>query len=233
MIVRPSFLFLAIALIVAGGLLLVGRLALEAKSVLAEFLIDRALERHLQDGLVHRPWSWADLHPVARLEVPRLGVKTAVLTGATGGTLAFGLGHLDGTAEPGGEGNCVLSGHRDRQAAFLADLRLGDEIVVTTASGARRYRVRTTAVVDKIRSELLEPDSGSTLTLVTCYPFGGLVRSPWRYAVVCDGESAAVGITMRREPGEGHAIRHPRHGHARAAPCGDQRAAVADHGYLR
>ena len=37
----------------------------------AGILIDRAFETHLKDGLPHRPWSWADTYPIARLEVPR------------------------------------------------------------------------------------------------------------------------------------------------------------------
>ena len=184
--VRRPFLVLGIGLMTTGGVVLSGRVVLEAKAVLAEQLIDRALEDHLRDGEPHRPWSWADLHPVARLEVRRLGVRRPVLTGATGETLAFGLGHVDGTADPAATGNCVISGHRDRQAAFFQDLRVGDEILVATSGGTRRYLVREMEVVAKDRSDLLEPGEGSTLTLITCYPFGGLVRSPWRFVVLCE-----------------------------------------------
>jgi sortase (surface protein transpeptidase) len=83
-----------------------------AKSLLAEHLIARAFSAHVRDGDAHVPWSWADVHPVASLEVPRLGIRRHVLTGASGSSLAFGIGHLDGTSPPNGNGNCVLVGHR-------------------------------------------------------------------------------------------------------------------------
>ena len=52
--------------------------------------------RHLADGEAHPPWRWADTSPIARLEVPRLGVRRVVLAGATGAVLAFGPGHIHG-----------------------------------------------------------------------------------------------------------------------------------------
>jgi sortase (surface protein transpeptidase) len=32
-------------------------------------------------------------------------------------------------------------------------------------------------------AEVLAPSGEARLTLVTCYPFNGLLRSPWRYIV--------------------------------------------------
>jgi sortase A len=149
-------------------------------------LIDRAYQAHLEDGRVHRPWDWADTHPLARLEVPRLNVRRIVLAGATGGSMAFGPGHVDGSALPNRPGNCALAGHRDSWFAFLEELRVGDELLLATRSATRRYRVTDLAVHSMWNAEVLRPTPEPRLTLITCFPFHGLLRSPWRYVAVCE-----------------------------------------------
>jgi sortase A len=184
----------------AGGGLLAEQAWLTAKAQCAEVLIRRAFAAHLGDGARHRPWSWADTHPVARLEVPRLAVQRTVLAGASGSSLAFGPGHVDGTALPNTPGNCVLAGHRDGSFAFLRDLTTGDLLDLRTRSGSVRYEVRELFVADRRDVELLETTEDSRLTLITCYPFGGLLRSDLRYV--------AVLTPARRSPGR-EALRAP------------------------
>ena len=180
-------------LLVGAGFALVGRQAyMQAKAALAAVLIDRAWAAEQRDGLPHRPWWWADLHPVARLEVPRLGVRQTILSGAAGSSLAFGLGHLSGTSLPGEPGNCGIAGHRDSWASFMKDLRVGDEVRLETRDGSTRYRVNSIAVLPKERTDVLEPDGGRRITLVTCWPFSGLLHGPWRFVVQCEIEPALV-----------------------------------------
>lgn len=176
--------------LLAGGLILAlgcGLLArqgyLKAKAALAAVLIDRAWEAHLRDGREHRPWSWADIVPVARLRAPRLGLDRPILSGAAGSALAFGLGHLDGTVAPGRPGLCALAGHRDTWARFLRDLVRGDELIVDDRGGERRYRVAALEIVDRREMRVLEPVSADRLVLVTCYPFGPLRGGRLRYVV--------------------------------------------------
>jgi sortase A len=175
----------ALTLLSAGGMLIAERGWLAAKARVAGVLIDRAFAMHLRDGGSHRPWGWADMHPIARLEVPRLGVRRTVLSGATGATLAFGPGRIHGTADPNGEGNCVLAGHRDGSFAFLEKLRRGDRIVLRTHGGVVSYVVEELIVADRRDASILEGSDGTRLTLITCYPFGGLRRSDLRYVVTC------------------------------------------------
>ena len=175
------------ALILLPGSFLVARAAwVKAKGEVGEVLIDRALDATLKDGKVRRPWSWADMHPVARITVPRLGIERPVLSNATGSALAFGIGHIDGTAVPGAAGNCVLAGHRDSWAAFLADVREGDDVVVETHGRRVVYRVAATRVVRFDDASVLRDDGLDRLTLVTCFPFRGWLHSPWRYVVLAE-----------------------------------------------
>ena len=175
---------LGLALALCGGSILGHDLYLGAKAVLARALIRQAFVRHLADGDLHPPWSWADMAPVARLDFPDNDIRRYVLTGATGESLAFDVGHIHGTAYPNRTGNCVLTGHRDGRFAFLERLRPGDLVVVRTFGSTREYRVDSGTVVSAGDTTVLAND-GDRLTLVTCWPFDGLTRSTLRYVVSC------------------------------------------------
>ena len=115
-----------------------------AKAQLAQVLLHGAWERTRATGLAAKPWPWADTHPVARLMAPGQDADVLVLAGASGRTLAFGPGHLDGSAQPGDPGNAVITAHRDTHFRFLKDVGPGDAIVVERADGAtRHFRIRS------------------------------------------------------------------------------------------
>jgi len=148
---------------------------IQAKAVLAQLLLHQAWVR-TRAGVHHaHPWPWADTWPVARLQVPRSGVDLIVLAGATGRTLAFGPGHLDGTAAPGRDGVSVISGHRDTHFRFLRHLRPGTLVRVQSPDG-RWHRFRTLAgrVMDARHATLALAAHEPVLSLVTCYPFDAL-----------------------------------------------------------
>ncbi|HSP14673.1 MAG TPA: class GN sortase [Thermoanaerobaculia bacterium] len=169
------------------GMLLFGHGAwIYAKARLAQVLLDGAWSRTLHGEQHAKPWRWADTWPVAKIEFSRQHRAFIVLSGASGRAMAFGPGHVDGTAAPGAIGNCVISAHRDTQFAVLHDIDIGDEIVIETRSGeAVRYRVRSIRVV-KQRDTAVMADSGDRrLTLITCYPFNAIrPGGELRYAVV-------------------------------------------------
>jgi len=174
---------LAAASVAAGVLLLAGGFYLPAKAAVAQVLLRRAWAA--TGDLPVRPWPWARTWPVARLEVPALGVDQIVLAGDEGAALAFAPGHVDGTAAPGTEGNIVLAGHRDTVFAFLGELVLGDELWLETTDGERNsYVVTSTSVVHETETAVLDPTAEPTLTLVTCYPLDGArPGGPLRYVV--------------------------------------------------
>ncbi|MCA1581300.1 MAG: class GN sortase [Acidobacteria bacterium] len=180
---------LSAAVALAGVLLLSQGGWIYVKARLAQVLLHRAWSRTLAGGRAVKPWPWADTWPVARLRIPGTGTDTIVLAGASGRTLAFGPGHLDGSAAPGAPGNCVFSAHRDTHFAFLARLTPGEEVVVQVpAGGTTSYRVVSAGIVDRSSTGALEPTSGRTLTLVTCYPFDAIAPGGrLRYVVRAKG----------------------------------------------
>jgi sortase A len=164
-----------------------GAVWIHTKAVLAQHLIASAWSGAKGDG-ARRPWPWADTRPVARLAVPSRGLSLYVLSETSGRSLAFGPGHLVGTALPGTAGNSVIVAHRDTHFAFLRDLRENEEITVEDVRGRiTHYRVREAAVVDKHDTRLLDPADSPQLTLITCWPFDAVrPGSAERYVVIAD-----------------------------------------------
>lgn len=168
-------------LLIAGASLVAEAAWIDAKAWLAQRLLERAWTHAQNGGGEPKPWPWADTYPVARLRFARQGVSQIVLAGASGPTLAFGPGHVAGTARPGTAGNVAIAGHRDTHFAILRDARPGDVIELEAPDGTMRtYHVKRTDVVDESETELLR-DASDRLTLVTCYPFdavrpGGRLR---------------------------------------------------------
>lgn len=173
---RGFTMITALLLALAGTFCLGRGLWIPAKAELAQALLKiswRAAQRGVQNP---RPWPWADTWPVARLRVPGLGIDEIVLEGASGASMAFGPGHLDGSAAAGDIGNCVISAHRDTHFAFLEKLGPGDIVEVENTCGIRTsYRITSKRVLHENRTDSLESGDTRELTLITCYPFHALL----------------------------------------------------------
>jgi sortase A len=98
-------------------------------------------------------------------------------------TLRRAVGHIPGTALPGKRGNAGFAAHRDTFFSPLKNVRRGDDVIVTAPEGVYRYAVTTTRVVEPDDVSVLDPTPGTTLTLVTCYPFDYVGSAPQRFIV--------------------------------------------------
>ncbi len=178
----------------ASAATIVAAVAVLAKAHVGQALLEVAWKRAQSTGTAPAPWPWADTHPVAKLYAPAQDAELLLLAGASGRTLAWGPGHLDGTARPGERGNAVVSAHRDTHFHFLAHASIGDPLVVERPDGVRvTYRIATTRIADASRLAIPRDADVPTLTLVTCWPFDAIVPGgPLRYVVVAqaDGEPA-------------------------------------------
>jgi sortase A len=183
--VKRVWRWLPVLLVGLGVWQLGGGLYIHAKAALAQHLMEDAWDRTLAGEEQARPWPWADTWPVARLEVPQRGIDHIVLAGASGSSLAFGPGHVDGTAAPGQHGNTVVGGHRDTHFRFLEHLEPGDEVRVQAGDGSvTTYRVGGSRVVEHDRAGIELSTDTPQLTLVTCYPFDAVAAGgPLRYVV--------------------------------------------------
>ena len=126
----------------------------------------------------------ADGTAIGLIEIRRLGMTAIIGEGDGEATLRLAVGHIPGTAFPGGIGNVGLAGHRDTFFRSLSRIRVDDEIRVTGEGGvAFVYRVNSRAIVDPSDVSVLEAGPNASLTLVTCYPFHYLGPAPKRFVV--------------------------------------------------
>ena len=121
--------------------------------------------------------------PLAVLRIPKLRLEVAVLPGTDDATLDRGLGHIDDTALPGGDGNTGIAGHRDGFFRGLKDILPGDTIEIDTLDRKEIYRVERTWIVEPTDVSVLDPTASPSLTLVTCYPFYFVGSAPQRFIV--------------------------------------------------
>ena len=157
---------------------------IHAKAGLAQVLLQRSWQKTLACGGDNKPWPWADTWPVARLTLPS-GRDHIVLAGASGRNLAFGPAHLDGSAQPGKPGTCVIAGHRDTQFSELDHLARGQTLVLEDRSRQlHSYRVVAAAVVDESETWVMTEFEAPTLVLITCWPLDGVAAAgSQRYVV--------------------------------------------------
>ncbi|TDC78838.1 class E sortase [Actinomadura sp. 7K507] len=120
---------------------------------------------------------------IARLSIPRIGLKAEVREGVGGSVLRRAVGHYPGTALPGQKGNTALFGHRTtwhRPFYKLDKMRRGDRIVLRAGRTSYVYKASSKRVIEPDDKRVLEPvpfkrnsaPDGRYVTLITCTPKG-------------------------------------------------------------
>jgi len=166
---------------------------LGAKAQLAQALLQKAWTQTVKTGTPHKPWSWLDAYPIAKLTMPRHNQSAIVLNTDSGQALAFGPALISGTARPDQAGLIAIAAHKNTHFKTLQYLRPGDKLVLQTQSGHTKYFIVSHSdIIDTRRAGLpLPPTENSldftarqTLVLVTCYPFDSIsFNGPLRYII--------------------------------------------------
>ncbi len=120
---------------------------------------------------------------IGRLSISQLKFSVPVLESYDPATLKRGVGHVPGTAVPGGLGNLVLAGHRDTFFRPLRFVRPGMDIQVATGAGRWSYLIDRTEVVTPDQVSILDVGDRPEMTLITCYPFDYIGAAPKRFIV--------------------------------------------------
>ncbi|KLV05558.1 hypothetical protein ABT56_11375 [Photobacterium aquae] len=183
---------LGVCLLLSVGLMSFGRGAyIQLKAYVAQWLIESAWQQQQLTGIPHKPWSWADTHPVAKLMLPGQS-PLMVLSGVSGRNLAFGPTLQLNTAAPSdhysannSHGNVVIFGHNDTHFRPLGTLKQGDRLSLTNVNGQTiDYQITQMAIVDEHQVQVAQDTTEAVLTLITCYPFDSLSSGgPLRYVV--------------------------------------------------
>lgn len=142
----------------------------------AKFNIDE-IPSHLQpivQSLASVPIPTPGPQQAIRIQIPSIGVDAPVVQGDGEEQLKKGVGQHIWGANPGEDGNLILSAHNDIYGEifrYLDDLKAGDEIVVYSIHQAFTYIVSRTDVVDPLDIEVLESSQKPLVTLISCYPY--------------------------------------------------------------
>ena len=184
-----------IALLVCGLWFIGQGSYIHTNAVLAQILLETSWSKTLNGQKKVKPWPWADTWPVARLSAPDYGISHIVLAGASGSSLAFGPGHLFGSAGPGEDGNIIISGHRDTHFNFLKYLNIGDSLNLQSHIKTESYRVTDILVIDKTTIDVVPTDINNKLLLITCYPFNAVqAGGPLRYVIIAEPDHKHIFI---------------------------------------
>ncbi len=108
----------------------------------------------------------------------------SVAYGVEESTLKKTPGWLTTSVLPGESGMCVVYGHRNRNhLKILEKVTVGDTITATKDGIAYTYTVSDVAIYESTSDWRLPTLDGSTLVLVTCYPFRYSGHAPGKYMV--------------------------------------------------
>jgi sortase A len=109
-----------------------------------------------------------------RIQVPALNIDAPVVQGDGWEQLKKGVGQNIGSANPGQDGNVVLSAHNDVYGElfrYLDKLVPGDQVVLYTQQRQYVYVVDRTSIVEPTAVEVMASTGSPTATLISCYPY--------------------------------------------------------------
>ncbi|HEY7379154.1 MAG TPA: class D sortase [Steroidobacteraceae bacterium] len=121
--------------------------------------------------------------PLGVLRIPSIKLAVPIYEGTGETTLDRGAGRIAGTAQLDAAGNIGIAAHRDGFFRGLKDLRVGEEMMLQTIAGDRRYRVTKLLITSPTDVSVIAPTATPAITLVTCYPFYFVGSAPQRYIV--------------------------------------------------
>ena len=110
---------------------------------------------------------------IGLIEIEALDLKYPIVEGADSKQLAYGIGHISGTAAIGSMGNCVLAGHRGSRYGtyfkYLNKLSEGETVKITDKDGnIHQYEVVSWEVVGPYDNSVKAQGEETELTLLTC-----------------------------------------------------------------
>jgi sortase A len=120
---------------------------------------------------------------IGRIEIPALELSAPITSNFDVNSLRMGVGHIPGTAMPGGLGTVGLAGHRDSFFRPLRRIAPKMEVRLVDKSGIYRYVVDSTEVVSPEKVDVLDIVARPELTLITCFPFDYIGAAPRRFIV--------------------------------------------------
>ena len=132
---------------------------------------------HLQpmvQSLANIPVPTSAPDQAVRIQIPAIEIDAPVVQGDGWEQLKKGVGQNIGSANPGQNGNVILSAHNDVYGElfrYLDKLQAGDQVILYTQQRQYTYVVDRTAIVEPTAVEVMASTGSPTVTLISCYPY--------------------------------------------------------------
>lgn len=130
--------------------------------------------RPLMQSMLEIPIPTSSPEQAVRIQIPAIEVDAPVVQGDLPEQLKKGVGQHIGSANPGQDGNLVLTAHNDvfgEIFRYLDKLKRGDQIIVYTNQRSYTYTIMSSQTVEPTEVEVMAPTSNPTITLISCYPY--------------------------------------------------------------
>ena len=130
--------------------------------------------RPMVQSLANIPVPTAAPDQGVRIQIPALNVDAPIVQGDGWEQLKKGVGQYVGSADPGRDGNVVLSAHNDVYGElfrYLDKLAPGDQVIISTRQRQYVYIVDRTVLVEPTAVEVMASTGSPTVTLISCYPY--------------------------------------------------------------
>lgn len=130
--------------------------------------------RPLVQSLANIPIPTPGPEQAVRIQIPAINVDAPIVQGDGWEQLKKGVGQHIGTADPGDDGNMVLSAHNDIFGEIFRDLdqlKPGDQIILHTNQRSYTYIISGYKIVEPTQTEVMEATSQPKVTLISCYPY--------------------------------------------------------------
>ncbi|MGG7098438.1 class D sortase [Clostridium sardiniense] len=123
---------------------------------------------------------------IGKLVVTKTGEQIPILMGATEENLRGGATLYDNGIYPGDKGTAIILGHRETTFGFLENIKDSDIVEVQSLNHTYKFKVKKTYITNPEDESILAQEEGSSMTLVTCYPFRYVGPAPDRFIVKLD-----------------------------------------------
>ena len=138
---------------------------------------DAEIPEHLRpmvQSLANIPIPTAAPDQAIRIQIPSINIDAPIVLGDGWEQLKKGVGQNLGSANPGQNGNVILSAHNDVYGEifrYLDRLVPGDQVILYTQQRQYIYVVDRTALVEPTAVEVMAGTGSPTVTLISCYPY--------------------------------------------------------------
>jgi sortase A len=130
--------------------------------------------RPLVQSLLEVPIPTSGPEQAIRIQIPAINVDAPIVQGDGPEQLKKGVAQHIGSADPGKEGNLVLTAHNDVFGEIfrrLDELKRGDQVIIYTYQRSFTYTITGSQIVEPTQVEVMASTKNATVTLISCYPY--------------------------------------------------------------